>query len=165
MSNSPTTPTTPTTPDEGAGASAEYCFCDLARSSGDFSVGDLASGETFSVPSEEEARSLIDARYPGARLALCARAVAAPGDASAGADAKADVARKVVTMAVLLPADDRSMRPVAYVGGAIHGPRCVPFSPSLWSAAVNLLGPIGPSSPDSESCTGGSPAKPAGDYG
>lgn len=123
-------------------AEVGYRFCNLARSSQDFSVGDLASGETFSLSSEEEARSLIDSRYPGARLALCARDVATSGDTS-------DDTRKVVAMAVLLPSDDRSMRmrAVAYIGGAIHGPYCVPFSPIAWPKAVNLLpGPIDASS-------------------
>lgn len=108
-----------------------YYLCDLARTSREFSIADLATGEIFEVASEIEARDLVSARYPGARLVLSTSTRQASPDGQG-------IGPFVIVAVARIEGDACSV--VAYVGGAVHGARCVPFSPIVWHDAIDLLG-------------------------
>jgi len=111
--------------------SGGYYLCDLARTSRDFSIIDVASAQITQLETEEELRRAVDRAYPQARLILTT-GKSASGSGDLGLYVLIAVARQEIPRG--------PWRPVAYVGGAAHGPRCVPFAPALWSDAVDLAG-------------------------
>lgn len=115
----------PSPPDGG------YYLCDLARTSQEFAVVDAASGEIVELTTESEARALVDRRYPGARFVLTTGRSVFEGE---------DLGQFVVMMVLQQAAVGQGWRSVACVGGAAHGTRCVPFSPSVWPDAIDSIG-------------------------
>ncbi len=129
MTDSGAAPSSPVPPTP-AGSDGFY-LCDLARTSCEFSVVD-ASGEVVELPTEAEVRALVNHRYPGARLLLTTRRSVVEGE---------DLGMFVVLMVLRESAASAGQwAPVACIGGAAHGPRCVPFSPDLWPEAIDGIG-------------------------
>ncbi len=107
-----------------------YYLCDLARVDQEFSVVDTASGKIVEVETEGEVRALVERDYPDGRFVLTTgRSVSVDGK---------DLGSYVV-IAVVRPSLGRP-ETVAFIGGAVHGSFCVPFSPEVWHDAVDLVG-------------------------
>ncbi len=128
------------------GAVGAYCLCDLARTSRDFAVVDLASGEVSELETEEDVRAVVDRRYPGARFRITIGRSVIEDE---------DLGQFVILVAFQEDPNSRNWKPVASAGGAVHGPRCVPFSPEIWPEAAD---DIGLSSPGSSGSSPGSQA-------
>lgn len=108
-----------------------YYLCDLARTTQEFSIIDVEKKEVTEVESEEEARLIVTETWPDARFVLASGKSAVEGQ----------VLGNFVVIAVLRQAAaGQPWQAVAYVGGAVHGSLCVPFTPEVWPDAVDTIG-------------------------
>lgn len=126
----PSSPAPTSTP--AAGGSPAFHLCDLARTSREFALTDLTSGEVFEFSEESDVRRAAETRYSGAQFYLTTRRSVVDGN---------DMGLLVIIAVLRRDSDQAPWRPVACISGAVHGPGCVPFSPSIWSDAVDGLRP------------------------
>ncbi len=127
------------------GQPVQYRRCALAASRGEFVVSEPFGVNVTEHKTDLEARQEAERRWPGAKFALTTLTQVygeektrflGPG-------------RMLVVIAVLgAPvgsySDGVDHPVVGFIGGTVHGPQCVPFSPEAFPDLADKLGRHGP---------------------
>jgi hypothetical protein len=108
-------------------------LCGHAREGREFALADRATGEVLPVETEQAARELAERRYPGAKFLLTRASSSVLGQHLGDFVVMMVFQRRPPADAVVSgPAPEVQWQAVACVSGAVHGPRCIPFSIDAW---------------------------------